>query len=261
MGRYINERLVQIQALLERIDAALIVRDPGTTRSAEAFDGLRRQIAYAAKARRSHVSHLLALDESIRTGGNIDLIAARLKEYLKELGIERVYDTSLSEAFDIAGDRSGDTEVVEPAVIEREEDGRVTVLRVGKAIRTARPEPESKPELVEVVSQEESVKPTEAQLQIEEPLQVHAKTELVESTAATAESEAELLGPQSRSEESLQLGERKNRRSSPRGMVVLPLAIATVLLLFFGLRSCNTSVDEPSRTPTSLPETTTTITE
>ena len=259
MGRYINERLVQIQALLERIDAALIVRDPGTTRSAEAFDGLRRQIAYAAKARRSHVSHLLALDESIRTGGNIDLIAARLKEYLRELGIERIYDTSLSEAFDIAGDRSGEIEVVEPAVIEREEDGRVTVLRVGKAIRTVRPEPE--PELVEVVSQEAPAEPVEAQPQTEEPLQVDAKTDLVERAVVKTEREAEPLGPQSRSEESPQLGERDNRRSSPPGMVVVPLAIATALLLFIGLRSCNTSVDGPPNAPTSLPVTTTTITE
>jgi hypothetical protein len=84
---------------------------------------------------------------------------------------------------------------------------------------------------------------------------------LVDSTAATAESEAELLGPQSHSEESPQLGERDNRRSSPPGIVVVALAIATFLLLFIGLRSCNTSVDGPLETPTSLPETTTTITE
>lgn len=261
MGRFINERLVQIQALLERVDAALIVRDPGTARSAEAFDGLRRQIAYAAKARRSHVSHLLALDDSIRTGGNIDLIAARLKEYLIELGIERIYDTSLSEAFDIAGDRLGEIEVVEPAVIEREEDGRVTVLRVGKALRTAQPEPKPEPELVEVVSQEALVEPAEAPPPTEAPLQVDVNVVLVDGTAATAESEAELLGPQSHSGESPQLGEHDNRRSSPPGIVVVAVAIATFLLLFIGLRSCNTSVDGPTETPTSLPETTTTITE
>ena len=261
MGRFINERLVQIQALLERVDTALIVRDPGSSRSAEAFDGLRRQIAYAAKARRSHVSHLLALDDSIRTGGNVDLIAARLKEYLGELGIERIYDTSLSEAFDIAGDRSGEIEVIEPAVIEREEDGRVTVLRVGKALRTAQPEPKPEPEFVEVVGQEAPVETAEAPPPTEAPLQVDVNVALVDSTAATAESEAELLGPQSRSEESPQLGERDNRRSSPPGIVVVALAIATVLLLFIGLRSCNTSVDGPLETPTSLPETATTTTE
>jgi len=259
MGRYLNERLVQIQALLERIDAALIVRDPGTTRSAEAFDGLRRQIAYAAKARRAHVSHLLALDDSIRTGGNVDLIAARLKEYLRELGIERITDTSLSDAFDIAGDRTGEIEVVEPAVIEREEDGRVTVLRVGKAIRNARPE--SEPALVQVVGQEAPLELAETQPATERPFQVEVEIELVESTAGIAENEAEPLGTPSRSEESPQLSERDNRRSSPPGIVMVALATATAVLLFIGLRSCNTDVDGPPETPTSLPETATTVTE
>lgn len=261
MGRFINERLVQIQALLERVDAALIVRDPGTTRSAEAFDGLRRQIAYAAKARRSHVSHLLALDESIRTGGNLELIEARLTEYLRELGIERSYETALSDAFDIAGDSSGEIEVVEPAVIEREEDGRITVLRVGKAIRTAQPESEPKPELAEVVGQEAQVEPAEAQPPAGEPLKVETKIGSVESAAATAKTEPEPLGPQNLNEESLQFDERSSRRSSPPGVVVVALATATALILLIGLRSCNTSVDGPSETPTSLPETTTTITE
>ena len=259
MGRFINERLVLIQALLERVDAALIVRDPGTTRSAEAFDGLRRQIAYAAKARRSHVSHLLALDDSIRTGGNVELIAARLKEYLSELGIERVYDTSLIDAFDIAGDRTGSVEVLEPAVVEREEDGHVTVLRVGKAIRTARPEPE--PVLAEVVRRESPVESAEVIVPTEGSSQDKMTEELVESKEATADSKVESSEPESRSEESWQKVERENRRSSAPGIVVAALAIATTALLFVGLRSCNTSVNGPLETPTSLPETTTTIIE
>lgn len=137
-----KSQLRNIERLLERIDSAIVVRDPGSARSADAFDGLRKSILLAAKSRRTHISHLVSIDESIRNGASMDLVKARLAEYLSELGIERLTDIRHVECFDVVGDADGDIEVLEPAVVERSEDGKLTILRVGKAKRTFRPKVE-----------------------------------------------------------------------------------------------------------------------
>lgn len=131
-----RNQLRDIESLLERIDAAIVVRDLGNARSAEAFDGLRKSILMATKSRRTHISHLVSLDESIRNGGSLDLVKARLAEYLNELGIERLTDLRHLECFDVVGDSEGEIEVLEPAVVERADDGKLIILRVGKAQRT-----------------------------------------------------------------------------------------------------------------------------
>ena len=137
MNRSDSERLRRIEALLERLDSAVVVKDPGSARSADAFEGLRRTIIQNAKSHRVHVAHLIALDESIWSGATIELIRFRVAEYLRELGVERLEDSSVPEAFDIVGDGQGEFEVLEPAIIERGEDGNFSILKVGKARRTA----------------------------------------------------------------------------------------------------------------------------
>ena len=133
-----RNQLRNIESLLERIDAAIVVRDLGNARSADAFDGLRKSSLVATKSRRTHISHLVSLDESIRNGGSLDLVKARLAEYLNELGIERLTDLRHLECFDVVGDSAGDIEILEPAVVERADDGKLTILRVGKAQRTTK---------------------------------------------------------------------------------------------------------------------------
>ncbi len=48
----IGQVLVDLRLSIERIDASLVVRDPGNVRSADAYDGLRKQIAVSAGDRR-----------------------------------------------------------------------------------------------------------------------------------------------------------------------------------------------------------------
>lgn len=141
MNRHDREQLDRIEVLLQRLDSAVVVRDPGSARAAEAFDGLRKSVIQASKSHRVHVAHLVALDESIRSGGTLDLVRLRVAEYLRELGVERLETPEVSEAFDIVGDSDGDLEVLEAAIIERFDDGRISVLKVGKARRVAPPSP------------------------------------------------------------------------------------------------------------------------
>ena len=132
-----NERLDRIEALLNRLDAAVVVRDPGNARSAEAFDGLRKLMIQSGTSRRSHVSHLLSLADSIEREAPMELIRDRVNDFLLELGISRSMDVTRPEFFEVVEGEGDGLECVVPAVIERLEDGRVNLVRHGKARRVA----------------------------------------------------------------------------------------------------------------------------
>ena len=228
-----RSQLRNIENLLQRLDAAIVVRDLGNARSADAFEGLRKSILVAAKSRRTHISHLVSLDESIRNGGSLDLVKARLGEYLNELGIERLTDLRHLECFDIVGDPEGEVEILESAVVERAEDGKLTILRVGKAKRTFTPK-------------------------AEEPVGDHEP--VIELLVKEEDEEAPTAKP------------NKGLTSDRRRFVVLVAVVLAVLATVL-VRSCGNSDNnlDPKETPTSdsptstapsstLPTTTTTTT-
>lgn len=131
----IRKRLEDIEHLLHRLDTAIVVRDPGSSRSADAFDGLRRQIIQASKNKRSHTAHLVGLAQSIERGGSLELVKDRVDDFLKELGVEFLSDTSFPDAFEVVEGEGEGLECIEPAVIERLEDGQAVVISLGKARR------------------------------------------------------------------------------------------------------------------------------
>ena len=130
----ISAKLDEIRSLTERIEAALVVRDPGTARSAEAFEGLRKQVAAASRNRRVHLSHLVTLATDIEKGANLETISRRIEDLLRESGVGRTRDTAIAGAFDFDG--VGDDVVVhEHAWVDVLEDGSAIVLRQGRAER------------------------------------------------------------------------------------------------------------------------------
>lgn len=139
------KRLAQIEALLQRLDAAVVVRDPGNARAAEQFEGLRKQIALAAKNHRAHVGHLLSLSDSAKKGASAELLGERVDDFLAELGVMRVSEYTYPELFEVVETVDGDadkTEILEPAVVERMDSGEVNRLRLGKVRITLGPQPE-----------------------------------------------------------------------------------------------------------------------
>ena len=130
-----NERLDRIEALLNRLDAAVVVRDPGNARAAEAFDGLRKLMIQSGTSRRSHVAHLLSLADRIEREATMELIRDRVNDFLLELGVLRSTDVARPEFFEIMEGEGEGIECVVPAVVERLEDGRVNLVRHGKARR------------------------------------------------------------------------------------------------------------------------------
>ena len=130
-----RRRLERILDLLNRLDAAVVVRDPGNARSAEVFEGLRRTIIQSGKSHRAHVAHLLALQESLWRGATLELIMNRVSDFLRELGIERIENPVTDEYFEIVGVSGDDFEVIDPAIVERLSDGSMSVIQLGKVKR------------------------------------------------------------------------------------------------------------------------------
>ena len=140
-----NRQLQEIRNLLSRLDAAVVVREPGTTRSAEAFEGLRKQLNLAVKSHRSHVGHLVSLSDSLDRNADIELIRDRVNDFLQELGIRTIRDY-IPQFFEVVETIDGDDdgyEIVEPAIVEELEGGGLSPIRLGKVrfIKGPIPEP------------------------------------------------------------------------------------------------------------------------
>jgi hypothetical protein len=134
-----NRRLERIELLLERLDAAVVVRDPANARAAEAFDGLRKLLIQSGTSHRSHVSHLLSLSDSINRGASIELIRDRVGDYLSELRVLASDDVSNPDFFEVTEGEGNELECLVPAIVERLDDGRTTLVRHGKAKRIPAP--------------------------------------------------------------------------------------------------------------------------
>jgi hypothetical protein len=151
-----KEQIHQIRLLLERLDAAVVVRDPGNARSAEAFDGLRKSILVSSKNHRTHIAHLLSLSDSLERGGSIELIRERVNDFLFELGVKRVSEPLHLEMFEIIEVIEGENdgfEVLEPAIVEQLENGEFSIIRLGKARRIQGPT--EKP--IETIAEESAI--------------------------------------------------------------------------------------------------------
>ena len=146
-----KRRLERIEILLQRLDSAVIVRDPGNARSVEAFDGLRKQVIQSGTSHRAHIAHLLSLSDSLNRGGNLDLVRDRVNDFLAEVGVMRTSDTSLPDLFEVDGGTGNGLECVEPAIVERLDDGRLSLIRYGKAKRIEIPEPVASDDQIDTI--------------------------------------------------------------------------------------------------------------
>jgi len=134
-----RSQLSRIENLLQRLDAAVVVRDPGSVRAADMYEGLRKQIIQSGKNHRMHLSHLIALQDSIERGADIDLIRDRVNDYLNELGIQKTSDTTHIDSFEVIEGEGSNFECIEPAIIELLEDGSIRTHQLGKARRVPGP--------------------------------------------------------------------------------------------------------------------------
>lgn len=125
---------VTLRDLLQRIEAALVVRDPGTAKSMEAYDGLRRQVARSAKDHHLHLMTLVSLSDAIDSGASIDDIRRLIADHVDRMSLERHDDPAVSPEW-FSGPTAGedDHEIVRAAWVERTTSGPVLV-RPGEVV-------------------------------------------------------------------------------------------------------------------------------
>ena len=115
----IGQVLIDLQRSIERIDASLVVRDPGNVRSADAYDGLRKQIAISAGDRRRLLVLLTELGEAIRRKEDHQSLQARFDEWSSQAGIGVLSEFN-SEYFDYVETDSDAIDISQPAYVEIE---------------------------------------------------------------------------------------------------------------------------------------------
>lgn len=139
-----TEALRELESLLRRLDAALVVRDPGNARSVDAYDGLRRQVASAMRERRAHLSQLVQFADALDRGANLNTLASLVEEWLLQAGLTRWMDSHPVDFFRIDDESVTETdahiEVTVPAWVDASDPESPVLVRQGTAVLRRRSE-------------------------------------------------------------------------------------------------------------------------
>jgi len=126
-----NRRLLdELVRRMDRLEVALIVRDPGTSLSAEAYEGLRKQVAVAARERQSHLVQLAILDETLRSTDDLGAARHVLSEFMQQAGLMTLDDPTRTEHYQVVSGKGTLLEVIQPAYVE---EGTGRLIRQGRA--------------------------------------------------------------------------------------------------------------------------------
>lgn len=107
----------ELEHKLDLIYTALVVRDPGTSMAAEAFEGLRKQVIAGATARNAHVAQLAEFDVALRRGASADDLLKLTAQWLDQAGVARIDDPTRREAFESTVAPGASVEVEIPAYV------------------------------------------------------------------------------------------------------------------------------------------------
>lgn len=142
-----NRRLDQLQATLDevatianRVEVALVVRDPGTARSIEAYEGLRKAVTSAMRERRQHLIQLVQISESLDRGATPESLRDLTNEWCSLAGLVRWDDTSQPDYFQVLEGEGSVLEPISPAWVDTSDPSAPVLIQPGTARRRA-PEP------------------------------------------------------------------------------------------------------------------------
>ena len=140
-NEHIEQHLVSIERALdaldrrfERVEVANLVREPDTALSADAYNGLRKQVIAAVSERMAHLQQLVQFRAAVEAGASSDELALVVREWCEQSDLEVVTDTSLEGAFELVGpDGDAGRRLVRPAYIDRT-TGRVIRQGIAECI-------------------------------------------------------------------------------------------------------------------------------
>jgi hypothetical protein len=133
--------LDQLERRAQTMETILMVREPASVASGEAYEGLRKQVVNAVSERLGHLSQLAQFDHALRHGADPATLAALVDGWFQQAGLVRVDDPADPRAdllFEPVDGGTGPLQVIEPAYVDGV-TGRL--IRAGKARRAIRPAP------------------------------------------------------------------------------------------------------------------------
>lgn len=159
MSRNSDERLDKIELALrelaheaELLKTVLIVKEPGSTVAAGAFDGLRKQIVAVAQERWAHLAQVAQIDVAVHHVSDVSELRSIARQWLEQAGIRKIAhptsDERAAEQFEFVGQGSHVVEVIRPAYIDVQ-TGRIVkqgVLRLAESSMGAEPSPAPGPD-------------------------------------------------------------------------------------------------------------------
>lgn len=131
-----SDRLSKVEHKLDLVYTALIVRDPGTNMSADAYEGLRKQVVASSTARRQHVAQLADFDVAIKRGASLEDLSNLVSQWLRTAGVERTEDVTLREVWEHIPRSSNGVEVELPAYVDMQTN---SLVRQGRLREKSRP--------------------------------------------------------------------------------------------------------------------------
>jgi hypothetical protein len=128
-NRETDQLLTKMERTVDLIWTALIVRDPGTPLSADAYEGLRKQVIASSTARREHVAQLAEIDVALQRDASAEDLAQLVSQWLNQADIERVEDPARREVWETTLPAGASAEVEIPAYFDRHTG---TIVRQGR---------------------------------------------------------------------------------------------------------------------------------
>jgi hypothetical protein len=120
-GRFDSmERLLdKLDRSLERIELVTVVREPNTSMSADAYDGLRKQVVAAVSERMAHLRQLAQFDAAVQAGASSKELEALVREWREQSQLEVVEDMTVLDAFELVGPEAAEgRQLVRPAYVD-----------------------------------------------------------------------------------------------------------------------------------------------
>jgi hypothetical protein len=133
MLRKLRQDIGELKAMVSSINSALIVREPGTALAAEAYEGLRRQVAQATAERRAHLVELVRVLEALDNGVTGESLQRLVAGWADQAGVRRWEAVEPVDYFEVIGDGEGQLEVVNAAWVV---DDPPKLIKPGLARRT-----------------------------------------------------------------------------------------------------------------------------
>lgn len=113
----------------ELLELYLTVRDPGTAKSAEAYDGLRKLLINANRGTQVHLAHLAELHRVASATDSIDVVRAKVGEFMNQVGLIPVWESEDRDLFEFTNRRGMGVVVDSPAYVCRSEAGISFIIR------------------------------------------------------------------------------------------------------------------------------------